>query len=189
MQALAEPDRTPLDTAVAVAVAERVSTAQPLALGALENLDLCGLSLSTDMNYAVFNPKTKEVVTIVTEPTGALPEGYEFVPESELPLDAVRVEQPQADTQSAYESALEAGFVDPVTKLHLKTDRASQTLFTSQVTLLQLATAAKVAPATTDIWDQTGAKRTLPLADFYGLMLRYGLYCQQLFSTRPIESA
>lgn len=139
------------------------------------------------MNYAVFNPKTKEVATVVTKPSGSLPDGFEFVPESELPVDAVRVAPPQVDTQSAYESALEAGFVDPVTKLHLKTDRASQTLFTSQVTLLQLATAAKVAPATTDIWDQTGAKHTLPLADFYGLMLRYGMYCQQLFATRPIE--
>lgn len=139
------------------------------------------------MNYAVFNPTTKELHTIVTNPTGALPEGCKFVPEDQLPVDAKRPDQPAPDPQEAYESALEAGYIDGPTKIHLKTDRASQTLFTSQVTLLQLATAAKVAPATTDIWDQTGTKRTLPLADFYGLMLRYGLHCQALFATRPIN--
>jgi len=43
------------------------------------------------MNYAVFNPDTKQVATIVTKPFGALPEGFEFVPENELPVDAMRV--------------------------------------------------------------------------------------------------
>ena len=90
------------------------------------------------------------------------------------------------DPWSTYESALAAGYTDQSTGLHLKTEREAQTLFTSQVTLLQLAVTAKVAPATVDLWDASGTKRTLALADFFALMLRYGLYCQQLFATRPI---
>jgi len=43
------------------------------------------------MNYAVFNPDTKQVTTIAVKPVGALPEGFEFVPENELPVDAMRV--------------------------------------------------------------------------------------------------
>lgn len=134
------------------------------------------------MNYAVYNPTTREIRTIVTEPKGDLPDGFEFVREDQLPVDAVRAQESPIDPQDEYESALAAGYVDATTKIHLKTDRASQTLFTSQVTLIQLAASAKMAPANVDIWDYSGEKHTITLAEFYGLMLRYGMYCQGLFA-------
>ena len=45
------------------------------------------------MNYAIYNPQTNRFSTIVTEATGSVPDGYVFLPENELPGDAVR-EQP-----------------------------------------------------------------------------------------------
>lgn len=41
------------------------------------------------MNYAIFNSVTREVHSLVTAPTGALPPGCVFLPEPELPGDAV----------------------------------------------------------------------------------------------------
>ena len=43
------------------------------------------------MNYAVFNPSTRELKTVVTEPKGSIPEGFQFVPENQIPPDAVRL--------------------------------------------------------------------------------------------------
>lgn len=45
------------------------------------------------MNYAVFNPITKEVLTVVSKPSGALPEGFQFIPESDVPSGFTRKDQ------------------------------------------------------------------------------------------------
>jgi len=44
------------------------------------------------MSYAVFNPVTGEVATVVREPTGTLPEGFIFLPENKLPATHRRVD-------------------------------------------------------------------------------------------------
>lgn len=41
------------------------------------------------MNYAIFNPVTRELHSLVTAPTGALPAGCVFLPEDELPSDSI----------------------------------------------------------------------------------------------------
>lgn len=45
------------------------------------------------MNYAVYNPITKEVITVVSKPTGALPEGFQFIQESDVPAGFTRKNQ------------------------------------------------------------------------------------------------
>lgn len=40
------------------------------------------------MSYAIYNPQTNKVLTWVTAPKGAIPEGWEFRPESGVPADA-----------------------------------------------------------------------------------------------------
>jgi hypothetical protein len=40
------------------------------------------------MSYALYNPTTNTVLTYVTAPSGALPEGCEFRPISEVPANA-----------------------------------------------------------------------------------------------------
>lgn len=40
------------------------------------------------MKTAVYNPTTNRILTWVTEPKGALPEGFEFRSQSEVPSDA-----------------------------------------------------------------------------------------------------
>lgn len=41
------------------------------------------------MNYAIFNPTSRELHSLVTAPHGALPVGCIFLPETEIPADAI----------------------------------------------------------------------------------------------------
>lgn len=42
------------------------------------------------MNYAIYNPTTNHILSVVTEPSGKLPDGYEFRLEDKVPSDATR---------------------------------------------------------------------------------------------------
>lgn len=53
------------------------------------------------MNYGVYNAVTNHLSTVVNQPSGQLPDGYVFVPESDIPANADRTprqEPRQADT-------------------------------------------------------------------------------------------
>jgi hypothetical protein len=74
------------------------------------------------------------------------------------------------------------GYSDATTGLTLKTTESAQRWFTSQVTSLRLAQAENVAPATVQFWLQNEQPHTLPLQDFFALMLRYSAHCQAIFA-------
>lgn len=71
------------------------------------------------MNYAVYNPTTNEVLTVVSKPSGKIPDGFQFVQESDLPAGCSRKNQ-QADvpdevqTWQLREALAAAGFLTQV---------------------------------------------------------------------------
>ena len=73
------------------------------------------------MSIAVYNPVTKRIRTWVTEPKGALPDGYIFLPEDQVTQDAVlesvseQIPVPEEVPMWAFRLALEkVGMLDPV---------------------------------------------------------------------------
>lgn len=62
------------------------------------------------MNYGVYNAVTNHLLTVVSAPSGALPAGYSFVPEADIPSDANREELPGRVPESVRLYALRAVF-------------------------------------------------------------------------------
>lgn len=91
---------------------------------------------------------------------------------------------PVPTRQQVYEAQLAAGYLDSATGLKLKTTEYAQGKFTSQVALLNLALSAGACSPTTPqtIWDFAGQPHTLATSDLLALMLRYGVFCTQLFA-------
>jgi hypothetical protein len=83
-----------------------------------------------------------------------------------------------------YAEHLALGFTDPVTGIKLKTTEGAQAKFTSQATLLQVALGAGAitVASNTQVWDFNDSPHTLTVGAALGLLLRYGLHCQQLFA-------
>jgi hypothetical protein len=101
----------------------------------------------------------------------------------EMEAAAIASEIPAPTDAEIYAAQQALGYLDATTGLKLKATENAKQQFTSQVTLLQLAlSVSAVGPSSpVEIWDYNNAMQTLPLSDFMGLMLRYGLHCQQLF--------
>ncbi len=70
------------------------------------------------MNYAVYNKTTNEVLTIVTAPQGAIPEGYEFIEEDKLPPGWTMYVEPPVSPESVSMWAFKAA-AKLEDKLHL----------------------------------------------------------------------
>lgn len=82
-----------------------------------------------------------------------------------------------------YADHLAAGFDDPVTGIKFKTVERAQAKFGRMCTLIDLATnqGAMSADSVVTLFDYSEAQHELTVAEFRALMLRYGIYCKQLF--------
>lgn len=85
----------PQAAGVVVAELPRTVLAMLLEQVAPAHADTLRLPYSETMNFAVYNPTTNRILTWVTEAKGAIPDGYEFRAEADVPPSAqVEVQQP-----------------------------------------------------------------------------------------------
>ncbi len=89
---------------------------------------------------------------------------------------------PQPTQAEIYFAQQAQGYLDSETGLLLKTTEAAQSSFVRLLTLLREAESLGALPPTAIIWDATNSPHELSVIDLRALMVRYGLYCAQLFA-------
>lgn len=94
------------------------------------------------------------------------------------------VEAGEPDEYAVWQQHLDAGYEDQVSGIKLKTTVEAQEYFAHMVTLLTLAMSAGAIDSNTvqAIWDYDGVSHNLTTGDTLALLLRYGIFCQQLFN-------
>lgn len=97
---------------------------------------------------------------------------------------AVNAEPPAPSDSDIYAGKLAEAYYDSTLEITLKCSEYAQTKFTSQFTLLQGAlSAGQVTLASTvSIWDASNQEHVLTVQAFFGLILRYGFHCSNLFA-------
>jgi len=128
------------------------------------------------MDYAVFNPSTKQLLTVVTSPKGSIPTGFVFLELDKLPQDAWRENKDQSP-EEVYQGKIESGYTDVETGLVLATTTEEQNRFNCIATMLLVKEAIEDKPPSVVIHDIHGFEQEITRDDFMALASRYLGYC------------
>ena len=119
--------------------------------------------------------------------TGCAAQSGEASPENAAADIAAELASPRTPPPSQaqiYAAQLAAGYTDEATGIKLKTTEQAQSKFTQGLVLIARALDAGqlTDESTFSIWDFDNVEHVLTVADYRALILRYGLFCQQLFN-------
>lgn len=84
---------------------------------------------------------------------------------------------------ASYQSALDAGFTDPILGVKLKTTKHAQEMFTALVTMLQEGITLQLITNDTEmaIWNYADEPVELTVLQIRQMLFRYGMHCKTFF--------
>lgn len=115
--------------------------------------------------------------------SGKLNVSYQVVEPTPEKLAEINANKNLINEWNQWNSILQSGYRDEQLQIKLKTTEEAQTAFTSMITLINEALTAGVVNWDTivSVWDFDGKEQQVSVTNLKLLLLRYGLYCKQMF--------